>query len=596
MSLKPGDRLGSYLIKGEIGRGGMGIVYLAEQPSLHRNVAIKVLPEFFAEDSAFSERFAREAATVAHLRHPNIVTIIDYGQEQSTHYIVMEYVPGGNLTARLGSPLPPDEAVAILRPLAGALDYAHGMGVVHRDVKPLNILIGEDGAPVLTDFGLAHLLGSMPPLTRTGAQIGTFEYMSPEQANGEVASPSTDRYGLAVLAFEMLTGGLPYRGPSPIAVLLAHVREPIPSASLRNPALPPVVDTVMFRGLEKNPSDRYKTAVEFVTELEASLGEGPARLPSIVVNPAPEPSTTAVDDLLPPAPWSRSIPDVESPLHMPDARIPALLEAVQKPLPLLAFTGAAALLIYLTLLSGSLGYGWLAVTGILALLGTGGFLVLSTFDDTRRETEGMLIARAEAEQLKRERANLDQQSEGLRLAFESPDLRDGRRALDQLSRAFEELEPQLVRRETDPLLLAQTPRLSVQIYRQGLNLLSDACDVGDPYYTEETERRRRQIEEYEAEIAALPTDNTREEQASLKLGYIASEKRSLERLQGSHLKFGRFVLQAMGCAVQLQETRDELLAVRSGTRTADAETLIAAMQRTLQQAKEVQAEIRKLGF
>ncbi len=211
MSLKPGDGLGSYLIKGEIGRGGMGIVYRAEQPSLKRDVAIKVLPVFFAEDSAFSERFAREAATVAHLRHPNIVTIIDYGQEQSTHYIVMEYVPGGNLTARLGSPLAPGDAIALLRPLASALDYAHSMGVVHRDVKPMNILVGEGEAPVLTDFGLAHLLGSMPPLTRTGAQIGTFEYMSPEQANGEIASPATDRYGLAVLAFEVLTGGLPYR-------------------------------------------------------------------------------------------------------------------------------------------------------------------------------------------------------------------------------------------------------------------------------------------------------------------------------------------------------------------------------------------------
>jgi serine/threonine protein kinase len=594
MSLKPGDKLGSYVITAEIGRGGMGIVYLAEQPSLRRNVAIKILPEFFAEDSAFSERFAREAATVAHLRHPNIVTIIDYGQENSTHYIVMEYVPGGNLTARLGSPLPPDEAVAVLRPLASALDYAHGMGVIHRDVKPLNILIGEDGAPVLTDFGLAHLLGSMPPLTRTGAQIGTFEYMSPEQANGEVAGPGTDRYGLAVLAFEMLTGGLPYQGPSPIAVLLAHVGEEIPSASARNAGLPAAVDAVLTRGLEKDPANRFQTAVEFVSALAWSLGEGPAPMPAVAPNLSP-PSAAVVEEP-PPSSWSRNIPDVDGPLSVPDARIPAFIEAVQKPLPLLAFTGAAALFIYMALLSGSLGYGWVAVIGLLLLLGTGTFLVISTFDDTRRETEGILVARAEAQQLKRERENLGHQSEELRSAFESPDLRDGRRALDQISRAFEELEPQLVRREMDPLLLALMPRLSVQIYRQGLNLLSDSCDFGDPYYTEEQERRRRQIEEYEAEIAALDDDPTQAENISLKLGYMASEKKSLDIMQANQLKFGRLVLQARGCAIQLQEARNDLLGIRSGDRATDAESLIEAMQRTLQQAKEVQAEIRKLGF
>jgi hypothetical protein len=297
-----------------------------------------------------------------------------------------------------------------------------------------------------------------------------------------------------------------------------------------------------------------------------------------------------------PAGWRRPLTDDYEAATLPDVRVAAVFEAVQKPLPLTCFTLAALALIYTLLLSSSMGFGWLAVVACLALTAAGVVAVAGSFEQTRMETEHSLRTRWEADRLQRQRQSLDALKDTLVLDFEGSDMRDGRRALDQLSRAFHELEPALVRREADPLLLALMPRLSVELYREGLHALSDARSRGSARFSEESAELRKQIDEYAAEIEALKDDPLQAESVRLKQDYMDSDMRSLEILQANQLKFGRLVLQAMGCGVQLQQTRSDLLALRSGASTAGAEALIEAMQRTLEQAKQVQAEIRKLGF
>lgn len=212
MSLTPGANVGPYLIVEQIGRGGMASVYKAYEESLARHVAIKVLPEFFAEAKEYRVRFQVEAVAVAKLRHQNILSVFAYGEENGLPYIVTELVDGGTLAERLDGAMKVDEVVSLLTPVASALDYAHTQGVLHRDIKPSNIMLLGDGTPVLTDFGLAKLLES-DTITLTGQVLGTPEYMAPELCSGEVAGPRADIYSLGVVAYEMLTARVPFKGP-----------------------------------------------------------------------------------------------------------------------------------------------------------------------------------------------------------------------------------------------------------------------------------------------------------------------------------------------------------------------------------------------
>jgi hypothetical protein len=266
--LQPGDTLGEYRIEGLLGRGGMATVYRAHQRSLDRTVAIKVLPESLAEEEGFRERFRQEAIAIARLRHPAILVVFDYGEQDGTPYLVSEYVEGGTLADRLGAPLPLPEVMRWLAPIAAALDFAHERGIVHRDVKPSNILIARDGGALLADFGLAKLFESERRLTQTGMLLGTPQYMAPELAHGGAIGPSVDRYALAVIAYEMLTGSVPFDAPSPQALLLAHVQQAVPQPRALNPALSPSVESVLLRGLEKSPDARYPSATAFITALE----------------------------------------------------------------------------------------------------------------------------------------------------------------------------------------------------------------------------------------------------------------------------------------------------------------------------------------
>ena len=319
MKLEPGTNLGPYRIVAEAGRGGMASVYKAHQAALARYVAIKVLPEFFATEPGFRERFQQEAVAVAQLRHPNILAIFDYGDTDGVTYIVTEFVDGGTLAEQMGKPLPLEYAVEILNPIAGALDYAHRRGVLHRDIKPSNVLLQHDGTPVLSDFGLAKMMmSSTQRLTQSGMIVGTPEYMSPEQCAGEELTPAADQYSLAVIAYEALTGRVPFTAATPVAVLMAQMQNALPPPRTINPDLSDGVAAVLLKGLAKEPGDRYKTCHQMVRALaaadESPAGEemaepvAPATRPPAPLTPPPGPAPT-------PRPLAAPVPPPTPPLQ-----------------------------------------------------------------------------------------------------------------------------------------------------------------------------------------------------------------------------------------------------------------------------------------
>jgi len=271
-----GHTLGPYQVLEELGRGGMAIVYKAFQPSLGRYVALKVLPEYFQHDPEFIARFQREARAAAQLNHPNIVTIYDVGEQAGVHYIAMEYLDGGSLRDRLArGPLSVDQAQQIVEQVGSALDYAHTRGLIHRDVKPANILFTADNRPKITDFGIARASDGTR-LTRTGVLMGTPEYMSPEQAQGGLVDCRSDLYALGVMLYEMLTGRVPFQADTPHATLYAIIYQPPPPPRQIRPDLPLVVETVLLKGLAKRPDDRYQSGVELAIALRDAAVAAPA--------------------------------------------------------------------------------------------------------------------------------------------------------------------------------------------------------------------------------------------------------------------------------------------------------------------------------
>jgi hypothetical protein len=273
------------VIEALLGSGGMGRVYKAYHPRLRRYAAIKVMGT--ATDPDTTKRFEREAQAVAALRHPHILAVFDYGEQNGEPYMVLEYMPNGSLADRGDQlPLPPDEVVAILRPVAAALDHAHRQGVIHRDVKPANVFLDDALRPVLGDFGLSKL-NRMDSLTVSGTITGTPAFLSPEQARGQRLTAASDIYSLAVMAFLLLTGEPPFTGGSDaIAVLYQHVNELPPPPSQVHPALPAALDGVVLKGMAKAPDDRWPTATEMVDALAHAVGVQAATAPAVALRPA----------------------------------------------------------------------------------------------------------------------------------------------------------------------------------------------------------------------------------------------------------------------------------------------------------------------
>jgi serine/threonine protein kinase len=291
-----GHVIGNYRILGELGQGGMGAVYHAIHVTQGHHVALKVLTPLLANNDDFSNRFLRETEVMRRLRHPYIVQLYEAGRAVGILYIAMELLEGGSLADRLSKGRPLDLSIAVLglSQVASALDYAHCQGVVHRDVKPSNILFARDGRAVVGDFGIAALAGASR-LTQTGAAIGTPEYTSPEQARG-LAQPDgrADIYSLGVVAYQMFTGRLPFERENSWAVLLAHLNEPPPPLQRWNPTVSLAVQTAVLRALEKSPDRRYATMGQFAHAVAAAAGATNSVPPLVYPHPrtpTPRPDT-----------------------------------------------------------------------------------------------------------------------------------------------------------------------------------------------------------------------------------------------------------------------------------------------------------------
>jgi serine/threonine-protein kinase len=351
----------------------MASVFKAYQPALDRYVAIKVLPPYYAHEAGFSERFEREAKAVAQLTHHHILPIYDYGQEGDLSYIVMQYVEGGTLKDMMGRPMPLDKAVRYIGEIASALDYAHEMGILHRDVKPANVLIDRKrkGWSLLSDFGLARMVEGTSHLTGSGVGVGTPQYMPPEQGQGIKVDYRADIYSLGVVLYEMATGQVPFDAETPLAVVLKHITDPLPLPSTVNPDMPEGVERVILKAIAKEPDDRYSSAGEMAAALREAVG-GEA----IAIPPPAEAMVEA--EAIPPR-----AAEITPPLAAPGVALPSSEEVSPPP----AVTPAPIApprrrgLLWLVMIGG------LALAGIAAALVLVGVLVMRAGQTPRQQAE-----------------------------------------------------------------------------------------------------------------------------------------------------------------------------------------------------------------
>jgi serine/threonine-protein kinase len=281
-------QVGQYELRDILGRGGMATVYRAYQANLDREVAVKVMSSQFVEDEAFAQRFKREARSIAALHHPNILNVYDFGEEKGVPYIVTELIEGKTLRERMGQSLDLKQIAHILTQLAHALDYAHERGIVHRDVKPSNVLMGNRDRAVLSDFGIVKLLeDTSSNLTATGFGVGTPEYMSPEQSTGDKIDGRSDLYSLGIMLYEMLTGLTPFRADTPIAIVMGHITKPLPDPHQYNATLTPQIVAVLKIALAKSPAERYQNGAAFASAFETAITN-----PTPISTPSPIVATT----------------------------------------------------------------------------------------------------------------------------------------------------------------------------------------------------------------------------------------------------------------------------------------------------------------
>jgi len=337
-----GKQIGRYQILEQLGTGGMATVYKAFDTRLEREVAIKVIRrEAFAPDEMemLLKRFEREAKSLGRLSHPNIVGVIDYGEHEGAPYLVMEYLSGGTLKERLGKPIPWRNAVQMIIPIAQALDYVHARNIINRDVKPSNILMSEDGQPMLTDFGLVKIFGEKGKeathLTSTGTGLGTPDYMAPEQWTGE-ATAQSDLYSLGVVLYEMITGHKPYTADTPAGVMLKQATEALPLPKTYVPDLPRDVESVLLKALAKDQIHRYPTMHAFLDDLQNLLAGKEVSVSSIKTEQLREQMTGKIQPQ--PSPLPSSPPTIKK-VRPQKKRSPVLAIAVLGMIALLGVGG-----------------------------------------------------------------------------------------------------------------------------------------------------------------------------------------------------------------------------------------------------------------
>ncbi|MFJ2451650.1 serine/threonine-protein kinase [Pseudomonas protegens] len=359
-------------IQGEIGEGAMASVYLATQRSLERKVALKVMAAALAADPSFCERFLREGKTLARLSHPHTVTIHDIGNVGELYYMAMEYLPNGTLKERIAAGLTPEQGLAYIRQIASALGYAHAQGLVHRDVKPANILFRADGTAVLSDFGIAKSLDDRTQFTQAGFAVGTPSYMSPEQARGQDIDGRADLYALGVVLYEILVGELPYNGTDALSTALAHLTEPLPELPLHHGRY----QHILRKLLAKDPAERYPDAAALLAALD-NLPAATAEVEATLIQPLPLPpqaasqpvpqgndlaGLTPVSIEIPqqaPRPAPRREPPEEPPAPPRTANLPPAGSgpSEQRRGPVLALAGVA---VAVALAVAGAGYWWLS--------------------------------------------------------------------------------------------------------------------------------------------------------------------------------------------------------------------------------------------
>lgn len=310
MAFNIGQTVGRYRVVEMLGQGGMATVYRGYDPTLERDVAIKVMHQGFNEDPGFLARFRREAQIVARFRHPHIVAIYEYAQHGEQPYLVMEYIAGQTLKERLAhGPLDLGETVQLMNALGDALTYAHNQGVLHRDIKPSNILLDTNGKPFLTDFGLARNVQAGESTLSQDMMLGTPQYISPEQAQGvRDLKPSTDIYSLGIVLYQLVVGRVPFTGDTPYAIVHDHIYTPLPLPSKINPAIPAPLEQVLLTALSKEPKDRYQRAIDMARAFDDAVHQS-----RLIRLPSPPPMAAAaeleaVDPFVPHA-WHPDSPD-----------------------------------------------------------------------------------------------------------------------------------------------------------------------------------------------------------------------------------------------------------------------------------------------
>ncbi len=388
-----GQTLGKYQIVERLGRGGMADVYKGYQPGLDRYVAVKVMHTHLSEDPDFVTRFQREAKAVAKLRHPHIIQVFDFDVQGEYYYMVMEYIEGGQTLKEMlqtlnaqQQRLPTDVAIDIIAKLADALDYAHQQGMIHRDIKPSNILIPKISQPILSDFGIARLIGETG-LTSSGAMIGTPAYMSPEQGRGERADERSDIYALGIVLYEILTGHPPYDADTPYGVILKHINDPlVPPRSLIS-GLPEPVERVVFKSLAKNPEDRYPTAGKMRDALHSTLVSLEEQ--TEIVQPT-KPLAISADAQRSAETMTTPVTDEAATLAVPPPLSPAVHAIQRKRVKWWVWVGAA--IVGLILVGGIVGIATGLFRGLTGFAGLGGGVPAAEANEAARlVSEGFLL-------------------------------------------------------------------------------------------------------------------------------------------------------------------------------------------------------------
>ena len=585
-----------YTVLERLGEGATKEVFLARDETLQRDVALCIFKKHMAD--GYLERVKREARVLAGLNHPHIVDVYDFQEDSDGCYMITERVAGGNLKARFAphhrEGLELDDGLRIGAEVAQALDYTHGKGVFHRDVKPSNVLLTPEGLAKLSDFGMAKPLGE-ESITETGAIMGTVQYMSPEQANGLPATGPSDMYSFGVLLYEMVTGRRPFHGED-VSVLVHHLESTPPPPSDFYPACPDELERLILRLLAKESSDRPTAgeAADTLNSLRADLDGTSAGLGRRLIEPtwvkdedepAPEPAPTTNGDQS----------SVES-LSMAAVNRQLASDALQYPTTIVpAFFAALALIAALALPGSGFAIGVFVASSATA---AASFLwrYLSRRNEEYSRWRRQVIELQDRQRRERERRELDQLRETLRRGFSSIRSTAGQVALRHLVAEHELLKALISRRGgADHVFGAQIPALAEETYRQGLYVLESVLELLLAIDSSNKRALEAEVAKLEKEITSLRAEGSQSERIRRETSLSSCNDR-LELMARQELKVEDFLLRADLSHAALQKTRIELAALKADGSNVGVIAVSETLQRTIDQAKEVQEELRRLGY